>query len=62
MAYTKEYYQQKLGDLQRKSQANLQKFISYAFEMVSEAKDIEERIREIQELLKEEPKEEKKSK
>jgi len=54
--FDKKYYEVKLQKLQTKSNANLQKFITSAFDMVSEAQDINERITEIQELLKAEPK------
>jgi hypothetical protein len=56
MGENKEVYQTKLTQLQAKSNANLQKFIDSAFFMVAEARDIEERKNEIQELLKGEPK------
>jgi len=52
MAVEKSYYQDKLQKLQVKANGNLQKFINSAFDMVSEANDINERIKEIQDLLK----------
>jgi len=59
-----EKNQEKLNKLQQKSNTNLQKFINSAFDMVSEAKDINDRIIEIQEAMKagEEEKEEKEKK
>ncbi len=57
MAIDKNYYTDKLQKLQQKANGNLQKFISSAFDMVAEANDINERIKEIQDLLKAEQKE-----
>jgi hypothetical protein len=51
----KAFYEDKLSKLQVKSQVNLNKLITCAFEVVAEAQDINERVKEIQELLKAEP-------
>lgn len=51
MSFSKDYYNEKLQKLQQKANGNLQKFINSAFEMVSEATDINERIKEINDLL-----------
>lgn len=53
--FDKKFYEDKLQKLQVKANSNLQKFINSAFEMVAESNDINERIREIQDLLKDEP-------
>ena len=52
MAIDKIFYQDKLNKLQQKANTNLQKFINQAFDMVAEAGDINERIKEIQDILK----------
>jgi hypothetical protein len=52
----KQYYQEKLQKLQTKYNGNLQKLITCAFEVVAEAQDLNERVKEIQDLLKAEPK------
>ena len=52
----KTFYEDKLAKLKAKSNVNLQKFINSAFDMVSENNDIQERMNEINILLKEEPK------
>ncbi len=57
MAYDKQYYQNKLFDLDKKSQTNLQEYIQNGFKMVEVAKDIEERKKEIMELMQEKEKE-----
>lgn len=51
----KQFYQDKLNKLQQKANNNLQKLVATAFEVVAEANDINERITEIQNLLKVEP-------
>jgi hypothetical protein len=53
----KQFYTDKLNKLQQKANANLQKFINCAFEMVSESNDLNERIKEVQDLLAAEPEE-----
>jgi hypothetical protein len=53
--FDKNYYTDKLVKLQQKGQANLNKLITCAFEVVAEQGDINERIKEIQDLLKAEP-------
>lgn len=52
---TKKEYEEKLLKLQQKATANLQRLISTAFEVVAEAQDINERLKEVQELLQAEP-------
>jgi hypothetical protein len=47
MSFNKAFYEDKKQKLVQKSNANLQKFINSAFDMVSEAQDINERIKEI---------------
>ena len=42
----------KLQKLQQKANVNLQRLVSTAFEVVAEAGDINERMKEIQDLLK----------
>ena len=56
MAVDKAFYTDKLQKLQAKANINLQKLVSTAFEVVAEAGDINERIKEIQDLLKAEEK------
>jgi hypothetical protein len=52
MATDKQFYTDKLNKLQQKANGNLQRLIATAFEVVAEAQDINERITEIQNLLK----------
>jgi hypothetical protein len=56
MPQDKSVYEQKLAQLQAKANTNLQRFIDSAFLMVENARDIDERIKELQELLRGEPK------
>jgi hypothetical protein len=53
----KKFYVDKLQKLQQKKNSNWQKFITSAFEMVQESQDLEERTKEIEELLKAAPEE-----
>lgn len=57
---TKKNYEEKLNKLQAKANSNLQKLISTAFEVVMEAQDLDERMKEVKALLDAEPKEVKK--
>jgi hypothetical protein len=57
---TKKNYEEKLIKLQAKANTNLQKLISTAFEVVMEATDLDERMKEVKALLDAETKEVKK--
>jgi hypothetical protein len=57
---TKKNYEEKLNKLQAKANSNLQKLISTAFEVVMEATDLDERMKEVKALLDAEAKEVKK--
>lgn len=56
--FDKNFYENKKQKLNQKSQSNLQQFITSAFNMVSEASDITERINEIDAVIAENTKKE----
>ncbi|MFA5652272.1 MAG: hypothetical protein WC933_02820 [Candidatus Paceibacterota bacterium] len=57
-----KYYNDKKQKLTQKANANLQEFINAGFKMVSEATDIQERIKEIEAVIAEKEETEKSKK
>ena len=53
MSFNKEFYNEKLAKLEQKRQGVLQNYINEGFKMVGEIQDLNERQKEISDIIKE---------